>query len=59
MLADVTTFVGGCGGAADGSGSNACFLGPGGIALDLSNNFWVAEYGNQRVRKVTAAGGTY
>ena len=60
----VSTLAGGVngfndGGAyADGSGTNAGFKTPYGVAVDASGNVFVADYGNQRIRKVTADGGT-
>jgi sugar lactone lactonase YvrE len=53
----VTTLAGGNGsGYADGVGSAAKFHEPRGIALDGSGNLYVADYENNLVRKVTAAG---
>jgi hypothetical protein len=43
-------------GSADGSGSNARFYGPAGVALDALNNLYVADSLNRTVRKVTPAG---
>ncbi len=43
---------------ADGSGSNACFFNPYDVAVDVSGNVFVAEYTNQRIRKLTSGGGT-
>jgi sugar lactone lactonase YvrE len=40
----------------DGVGSNARFGNPYGIAVDLSGNVYVAEYGNQLVRKISSGG---
>jgi sugar lactone lactonase YvrE len=42
--------------AADGLGPNARFKTPVGVALDLSNNVFVADQGNGIVRKMTPAG---
>ncbi len=42
---------------ADGSGTNARFYGPRGVAVDASGNVFVAD-SSQRIRKVTAGGGT-
>ncbi len=57
----VTTLAGGGGGTiggfADGSGSNAAFFSPAGVAVDASGNVFVAD-ANDRIRKVTAGGGT-
>ena len=43
-------------GSADGNGGAALFDGPGGIATDKSGNIYVADTGNNSVRKVTAFG---
>jgi hypothetical protein len=50
----VTTLAGGSAGTADGSGAAAQFDGPVGIAMDASNNLYVADY--LTIRKVTQAG---
>lgn len=52
----VTTFVGSTGGFADGSGSAAMFYFPRGLAIDSANNIYVADTGNQNIRKITASG---
>ncbi len=61
-LAVVSTFVGGVSGTnsayADGSGSSAGFNYPMGVTVDASGNLFVADANNQRIRKVTAGGGT-
>ncbi len=44
---------------ADGNGTNAGFRGPVGVAVDASGNVFVAEQGNQRIRKITSGGGTW
>ena len=43
-------------GSADGSGSAARFSSPLGIAVDSGGNLYVADSGNQTVRKVTPSG---
>ncbi|MFI5180852.1 MAG: hypothetical protein ACHQPI_05640 [Thermoanaerobaculia bacterium] len=54
----VTTMAGAAGnpGSADGAGSAAQFLSPGGLAVDGSGNVYVADTGNHTVRKLTSAG---
>ena len=54
----VTTFAGAAGvsGSADGTGTAARFNFPTGIAVDGSGNVYVADYGNDTVRKITPAG---
>ncbi len=56
----VSTLAGGVSGTnyVDASGSNAGFNRPIGVAVDASGNVLVAETANQRIRKVTAGGGT-
>ncbi len=43
---------------ADASGTNAAFSFPWGVAVDASGNVFVGDFGNHRIRKVTAGGGT-
>lgn len=43
-------------GSADGSSSAALFAAPSGIAVDASGNLYVADTGNNAIRKVTAQG---
>ena len=54
----VTTVAGAAGvfGSQDGSGAAASFFYPQGIAVDQSDNLYVADTGNRTVRMVTAAG---
>ena len=52
----VMTVAGGGYGNADGNGTSARFADPGGIAIDGAGNVFVADTGNDTVRKVTAAG---
>jgi hypothetical protein len=58
----VSTLAGGVNGSntayADGTGTNAGFYWPQGVAVDASGNVFVADQGNHRICKVTAGGGT-
>jgi sugar lactone lactonase YvrE len=53
-----STFAGAAGalGANDGSGSNARFSTPSGVAVDSAGNVYVSDSGNHTIRKITAAG---
>src|ERR1051325_656413 len=55
---DVTTFAGQAGsqGSSDGFGSAARFSFPAGLAVDLSDNIYVADFGNHTIRKITPNG---
>src|SRR5947209_1392759 len=55
----VSTFAGlpGGAGSADGTGSAARFGGPASVTVDSAGNVYVADTGNQTIRKITPAGG--
>lgn len=54
---DVTTFAGtGDGGFIDGAGNIARFYYPDEITIDTSDNIYVADYYNNRIRKITPLG---
>jgi hypothetical protein len=54
----VSTFAGspGVSGSVDGTGTNALFNVPQGIAVDVSGNVYVADTGNDTIREITPAG---
>src|SRR5205085_6019592 len=43
-------------GSADGTGTNAQFLTPNGLTVDGAGNIYVADTGNNAIRRVTSAG---
>ena len=54
---EVSTYAGdGTGGFSDSNISSAQFRNLTGIAIDQQGNIYVADYGNQRIRKITSAG---
>src|SRR4029077_9301447 len=54
---NVTTLAGsGNPGYADGIGAAASFFDPQGVAVDGSGNIYVADSGNEVIRKITPAG---
>jgi sugar lactone lactonase YvrE len=54
----VSTLAGlpGYAGSADGSGDNARFANPQGLAVDAHGNLYVADTGNNTIRKITSGG---
>ena len=54
----VTTIAGAAGkaGSADGTGGSARFDNPAGVTVDDSSNLYVADYGNNIIRKITLSG---
>jgi sugar lactone lactonase YvrE len=52
----VTTFAGSSSGSSDGTGTNASFSLPAGIAISSIGDIYVADFSNNRIRKITSAG---
>jgi DNA-binding beta-propeller fold protein YncE len=57
-ISGVSTLAGKAGttGSADGTGTAALFNNPTGLAIDVSGNVYVADSGNNTIRKITGAG---
>jgi sugar lactone lactonase YvrE len=45
-------------GSNDGMGTEASFINPSAVAVDAAGNVYVADYGNQTLRKITPSGST-
>ncbi|MES2279319.1 MAG: T9SS type A sorting domain-containing protein [Bacteroidota bacterium] len=55
-VATVFAGISGSSGLVNGAGTSAKFKQPDGIAIDPSGNFYVSDYGNNVIRKITPAG---
>jgi hypothetical protein len=44
---------------ADGMGTNALFNAPSGLSVDLDGNIYVADNGNDRIRKISPSGALF
>ncbi len=56
-LGEVSTFAGnGSAGAVDGLLTTASFSGPAGMVFDSDGNLFIADYGNNKIRKITRQG---
>ena len=54
---EVSTLAGsGVGGSVDGEGAAASFYNPSGVAADAAGNVYVADYGNNKIRKISPTG---